>query len=70
MTDVPSFDALLHATATAPEGYALYDKKQARAYIKQRNEFITFVQRTMNRSDLTADMKILTIKMHPGMLIK
>lgn len=64
--DVPSFDSLLHAAAAAPEGYALYDKSKAREYIRARNNFIAFVSRTVSRSDLTPEMKIAAIAMHPG----
>lgn len=66
MIGIPSFDSLAHAAAAAPEGYALFDKKQARAYIKARNDFIAFVRDTMLRADLTPDMKIMVINMHPG----
>lgn len=66
MIGIPSFDALAHAAAAAPDGYALYDKKQARAYVKARNDFIAFVAVTVARSDLTAEMKIAAIALHPG----
>ncbi|MBY5863293.1 hypothetical protein [Rhizobium leguminosarum] len=66
MIGIPSFDSLAHAAAAAPEGFALYDKRQARAYIKARNDFIAYVRDTLARSDLTADMKIMMINMHPG----
>lgn len=67
---IPTFDSLAHSAAVAPEGYALYEKRKAREYIKVRNGFIDFVQQTMMRSDLSADMKITMIKMHPGMGIR
>lgn len=63
---IPTFDSLAHASAAAPEGYALFQKKQAREYIKARNEFIEFVRNTVARSDLSADAKIMVINMHPG----
>lgn len=62
---IPTFDSLAHATAAAPEGYALFQKQQAREYIKARNEFIAFVNSTISRSDMTAEMKVATIAMHP-----
>ena len=67
---IPSFDSLSHAAGSAPDGYALYEKRKAREYIRTRNDFIDFVQRTAARTDLTADMKITMIKMHTGMMIR
>lgn len=66
MIGIPAFDSLAHAAAAAPEGYALYNKSDARKYIKERNEFIAFVAETVARSDLTAEMKITAISLHPG----
>ncbi|TDW21096.1 hypothetical protein EV128_12265 [Rhizobium azibense] len=66
MIGIPTFDSLAHAAAAAPEGYALYDKKRAREYIKARNDFIAYVAATVARSDMTAEMKIAMIAMHPG----
>jgi hypothetical protein len=63
---IPSFDSLAHAAAAAPEGYALFRKADARAYIKARNDFIAFVNVTVTRPDLTAEMKIAAIALHPG----
>ncbi|WP_085044357.1 hypothetical protein [Ensifer aridi] len=63
---IPTFDSLAHAAAAAPEGYALYHKTKAREYIKARNDFIAFVAKTVARRDMTAEMKIAVIAMHPG----
>jgi hypothetical protein len=64
---IPTFDGLAHpAAATAPDGYALYNKIKAREYIRARNNFIAFVARIIVRSDLTAEMKVAAIAMHPG----
>lgn len=68
---IPSFDSLAAPSVlTAPEGYALYQKQKAREYIKARNAFITFVAQTVLRSDMTAEMKIASIAMHPGRMLK
>lgn len=63
---IPSFDSLAHAAAAAPEGYALFQKVQARQYIKARNAFIEHVRQTLIRTDLTDAQKLTAIKMHPG----
>lgn len=64
---IPTFDSLARpGEYAAPEGYALYDKVKAREYIKSRNAFIAFVASTVARSDMTAEMKIAAIAMHPG----
>jgi len=65
---IPAFD-IYHSAIAAPEGYALYQKAKAREYIKARNEFIAFVARTVARQDMTAEMKIAAIAMHPGRLL-
>ena len=70
MIDIPSFDSLAHAAASAPEGYALYDKKQAREYIRARNEFIAFVSETVARSDLPDGFKLALIAKHPGRYLR
>jgi hypothetical protein len=66
---IPTFDSLAHAAAAAPDGYALYEKTKARAYIKERNDFIAFVAATIRRTDLTAEMKVAAIAMHPGKVL-
>lgn len=63
---IPTFDSLAHPNAIAPEGYAFYQKAKAREYLKVRNEFIAFVASTVSRKDMTAEMKIAAISMHPG----
>lgn len=63
---IPTFDSLPQAAAAAPEGYALWNKSKAREYIRARNDFIAFVSRTLARSDMTAEMKVFAISMHPG----
>lgn len=63
---IPTFDALAHPSAAPPEGYALYQKDKARQYIRDRNGFIEFVASTLARKDMTAEMKIAAISMHPG----
>lgn len=60
-----TFDALQVATTADPD-HALYDKQKARAYHKQRNDFIRYVSDTINRSDLTDTQKVSAIAMHPG----
>ena len=70
MTGIPTFESLAHAAAAAPEGYALYDKKKAREYIKARNDFIGFVRSTLARADMSAEMKMTVIAMHPGKELK
>ncbi len=66
---IPTFDSLAHAAGAAPEGYALFQKVKAREYIKQRNAFIAFVSSTVARTDMTAEMKIAAISMHPGRMM-
>lgn len=70
MIGIPTFDSLASAAGAAPEGYALYHKADARAYIKARNDFIGFVATTVARSDMTAEMKIALLAMHTGKGLK
>lgn len=63
-------EQLAHAAATAPEGYALYEKQPMREYIRQRNAFIEHVRKIVGRSDLSAEGKIAAISMHPGVNLR
>jgi len=63
---IPTFDTLAQAIGAVPKEYAVFEKVKAREYIKARNDFIAFVAATVSRSDMTAEMKVATIAMHPG----